>query len=234
MIKYIYTTLAIGEKYFYEAIKFSHDLYHKDNNFFRIIVSNISNSNIPNTKTISIPSNSVLKICNYFNYNLKYLAIKEASKINCEYIIYTDADWRIHNEYLKQKIDLFFENNTLHDFYFERPHRIGDGKKDGMNCFWKHKINAYNLLDTNIYDDAHVCNEQFLIFKNNDKLKLFIDAWEQKNQFCIDNNIWTFAEGVEIGMSTIDAGINSQYSMFHDLRNCFEFNDISGNLFVRF
>ena len=121
------------------------------------------------------------------------------------------------------------------DFYFERPHSIGTSKLNlDNNCFWKHKISPYRLLETTKYDNAHVCNEQFMIFKNNEKLERFVESWSEKNQFCIENNVWTFAEGVEIGMSYVDAGMAVRYTNFSTINDCFEFNDISGNLHVRF
>lgn len=232
-MRYTYTTLAIGENYLSRAKQFSIDLYKKKYNFSRVIVSDIEDLDIPNTHLIKPPKNTIYSICNYFNYNLKYLAIKAAYELDTDYIIYVDADWEIFNHYHPSKIDKFLDNNHL-DFYFERPHLIGTSKNDLNNCFWQHKIEPYKLFNTNTYDHAHVCNEQFLIFKKSTKLKVFIDAWEYRNQFGIDNNIWAFAEGVEIGMSSVDAGLNSQYTFFSEINNCFKFNDVSGNSYIRF
>lgn len=232
-MKYIFTTLAIGENYLSRAKQFSLDLYEKDSNFSRVIVSDIEDSEIPNTIIVKPPENTVYSVCNYFNYNLKYLAIKAAYEFDTDYIIYVDSDWEIFNQYHPAKIDKFLDNNHL-DFYFERPHAIGASKNDLNNCFWKHKIEPYKLFDTNVYDHAHVCNEQFLIFKKTPKLKVFIDAWEYRNQFSIANNVWAFAEGVEIGMSSVDAGLTSQHTFFSEINNCFKFNDISGNSYIRF
>jgi hypothetical protein len=232
-MRYIFTTLAIGQSYLNKAKQFSHDLYQKDNKFSRVIVSDIEDDNIPNTSVVQPPQNMTYFICNYFNYNLKYLAIKEAYNFDTDYIIYIDSDWEIFDQYHSSKIDKFLDHNPL-DFYFERPHSIGASKRDLGNCFWQHKIEPYKLFDTDFYDHAHVCNEQFLIFKKTDKLKTFIDAWEQRNQFGIDNNVWAFAEGLEIGMSSVDAGLSSEYTFFSEIHNCFKFNDISGNTYIRF
>jgi hypothetical protein len=234
MISYIFTTLAIGQEYLNKAKQFSNDLFSYDKNFQRIIISDISDNNIINTSVITLEESSVTQVCNYFNYNLKYQAIKYAINFNTDYIIYIDADWRINKNYSSEKINKFLSSNPDIDFYFERPHSIGASKKDEYSCFWKHKIEPYKLMLTDKYDHAHVCNEQFLIFKNNDKIHKFIEAWEQRNNFCVNNNIWTFAEGVEIGMSAIDANMNSTYSNFYEIKECFEFNDISNNLYIRF
>jgi len=234
MKKYIYTTLAIGTDYLDRALKFSHELLTKDIDVHRIIISDLIHLDVPsNTTIIPVDADTITRVGNGFNYNLKYQAIEKALNYNFEYIIYTDADWRIHERYNYSKLDMFFDNNTL-DFYFERPHLIGTGKNDEWSCFWKHKIIPYNLNETSKYDNAHVCNEQFFILKNTNKLSVFVEAWKNRNQFCIDNNLWTFAEGVEIGMSVIDAGMTFSWQELRSLSSCFEFNDISGRLHVRF
>lgn len=232
-MRYIYTTLAIGADYLNKAMQFSIDLHKIDSNFSRVIVSDIEESNIPNTSLIKPPKDTVYSIHNHFNYNLKYLAIKAAYEFDVDYIIYVDSDWEIFHQYHPTKINQFLNNNLL-DFYFERPHLIGASKNDLNNCFWKHKIEPYKLFDTDRYDHAHVCNEQFLVFKKSPKLKIFIDSWESRNQFGIDNNIWAFAEGLEIGMSSVDAELSSSHTFFSEINNCFKFNDISGNSYIRF
>jgi hypothetical protein len=234
-MRYIFTTLAIGQKYLNSAIEFSNMLTNLDPDPIRIIVSDIEAECPTNTKMIKTEENIQPIVCNTFNYNLKYLAIKEAINFDCEYIIFTDADWIVSKNYDKNKILKFLnENNSEVDFFFERPHQIGQSKLEWDNCFWRHKIEPYKLMDTNKYDEAHVCNEQFMIFKNNDKLKSFVEAWSRRNQFCIDNNVWTFAEGVEMGMSAIDAGMLTQWSNFFTIRDCFEFYDVLGQHYIRF
>lgn len=234
-MKYVFTTLAIGQKYYDSSINFSNKLMDLDPNTLKIIVSDIEAEYPSNTRIIKTEENIKSIVCNTFNYNLKYLAIKEAINFDCEYIIFTDADWIISNGYDKNKIIKFLDENDKEiDFFFERPHSIGDSKRDWNNCFWRHKIEPYKLMDTNQYDEAHVCNEQFAIFKNNNKLKSFVEAWSNRNQFCIDNNVWTFAEGVEMGMSAVDADMKSDWSCFRIIENCFEFYDVCGNHYTRF
>lgn len=237
MIKYAYTTLAAGKKYFDQAEKFAEKLYALDPraSFFIATDNNEYSTQIPNTIINLLPPNTTYFIHNYFNYNLKFYAIKFAKEFNVDYIIYVDADWIVSDHYHRDKIQLFFDNqNKTIDFFFERPHLIGQSKIDLDNCFWRHKIEPYNLMDTDKYDQASVCNEQFMIFKNNNKLDRFTESWQDKNEFCITNNVWTFAEGVEIGMSAVDADMNSEASFFREINNCFEFYDILGNLYTRF
>lgn len=235
-MKYLYTTLAAGKQYFTQAAAFSQRLYNLDPETKHCIVTDYNYPvDYPNMYIDILPENTTYFIHNYFNYNLKFTAIKFAKRFDSEYIIYVDADWIMSNHYSNNKINNFFiQNDNNIDLFFERPHLIGNSKLDLDNCFWKHKIEPYNLMYTNKYDDAHVCNEQFMIFKNNNKLDLFIESWESRNKFCIDNNVWAFAEGVEIGMSAIDANMNSSPSFFREINHCFEFYDISGNLHIRF
>jgi hypothetical protein len=235
-MKYLFTTLAIGQNYFNTAKQFSLDLYNKDQEFSRIIVSDIEDFNIPNTQTIKPPPNMVYSIRNHFNYNLKYLAIEEACKADVNYIIYADADWQIHDLYTKNKLLSFLEllNNSHYDFIYERPHLVGASKHNLAKCFWKHKIEPYKLMLTNKYDQAHVVNEQFLVFKNNNKLKIFIDKWKERNEFGIQNNIWAFAEGLEIGMSAIDANMTMNWQLMRSLKQCFRFQNNTGISFERF
>lgn len=233
---FVFTTLAIGQRYYDMAMAFSEKLWNVDQSIYRIIVSDIKSSGSPpNTLVLEPEADTQTIVCNAFNYNLKYQAIKFAMPYNTDYIIYTDADWVLSDKYATKKINKFLqENNSAVDFFFERPHSIGASKLDWNNCFWRNKIHPYNLLETTKYDHADVCNEQFLIFKNNHKLNTFVDAWSEKNRFCIANNVWTFAEGVEIGMSAVDAEMLTQWSAFYTISHCFEFHDVQGKLHIRF
>ena len=117
----------------------------------------------------------------YFNYNLKFLPIKQSIfRTNSDFIIYIDGDWGILDTYSDQKFFNLFDimNDKNIDFVFERPHGIGHSKHQGRECFWCHKVPYYDLLNTTKYDEADVCNEQCLIFKNNIKLQKFIENLE--------------------------------------------------------
>jgi hypothetical protein len=160
----------------------------------------------------------------------------ECSKLDYKYVLFFDADWSIHNGYSEVKLLNFLdelENSNL-DFIYERPHSIGDSKRDLNNCFWKHKIEPYGLMNTNFYDKGQVVNEQFMIFKNNDKLKVFVNKWKERNEFGVKNNIWAFAEGVEIGMSAIDAKMNMDWKKMFELKGFFSFVANTGVTHIRF
>ena len=77
-------------------------------------------------------------------------------------------------------------------------------------------------------------NEQFMIFKNNHKLKTFVDNWKERNDFGVKNNIWAFAEGLEIGMSSIDANMNMDWKKMFELKQFFSFISNTGVRHIRF
>lgn len=236
-MRYVYCTIAIGEKYLSSAIKFSEQLNDVSNDHHFLIVTDNVNNTIKNTTFIEIPKDKKLFIHNFFNYNLKYLPIKYSSELDFDYVIFIDADWSIGEEYSTEKVNdvLDFMDTNQYDFCFERPHLIGDGKLHDDLIFWKHKRDFYDLLNTTEFDDGHVVNEQFLIFKNNDKLKKFTNFWELLCKKASDNDLWAFAEGVEIGMSSTHSKMTYEYYGWKKLLdNCFIFNSLDGTLYKRF
>jgi len=235
-MKYIFTTIAIGQKYFDSACNFAKKLNEISTSHNLLIVTDCKFKEIENTKFVKFDENETKVILKYFNYNLKYIPIMECSKLDYKYVLFFDADWSIHNGYSEVKLLNFLdelENSNL-DFIYERPHSIGDSKRDLNNCFWKHKIEPYGLMNTNFYDKGQVVNEQFMIFKNNDKLKIFVNKWKERNEFGVKNNIWAFAEGVEIGMSAIDAKMNMDWKKMFELKEFFSFVANTGVTHIRF
>lgn len=172
----------------------------------------------------------------FFNYNLKFFPIKQSINLNVEFIVYIDGDWGVLDTYTDDKfLQLFniMKDNNI-DFVFERPHDIGLGKTQGSECFWGHKIEYYDLLNTTKYDKGHVCNEQCMVFKNNDKLKIFINFWEKLFWKTYQDNLWPFAEGLEIGMSTVEADMNCSWQYISLLSRCFSFYSKDGGYNERF
>jgi hypothetical protein len=235
-MKYIYCTIAIGEEYLNSALNFVKNLNLISKTHKVLIITDIEMENTENCIFIKIDENETLIINNYFNYNLKHIPIRESSKLDYDYIIFFDSDWEIYTEYSEEKMFNFLNyfKNSEFDFLFERPHLIGTSKLELHNCFWTHKIEPYKLMETEKYDNGHVCNEQFLVFKNNDKLKIFCEKWEELNKFSVDNNVWAFAEGVEIGMSSIEAGMKFSWIGLYILESCFRFKSKDGREFIRF
>ena len=220
---YTICTLAVGNKYFETAQKTSNDILKLSNKADCLIVTD-QNQNIQsdNKKLIYYHINNIptkTKDCKFFNYNLKFLPIKQAIQICNDYIIYIDGDWSVLSSYSDDKfIKLFniMEEKNI-DFIFERPHGIGHSKHQGRDCFWCHKVPYYDLLNTTRYDNADVCNEQCLVFRNNNKLKLFVDYWEVLFWRTYEENIWPFAEGLEIGMSTVEAEMKCSWEYLYCL-----------------
>ena len=70
------------------------------------------------------------------------------------------------------------------------------------------KMNFYNLFETDKYDQAQIVNEQFLLLKNTPKLEVFVNKWSELESKCSNEDGMAYAEGLEIGMSALEAGMN--------------------------
>lgn len=237
-MKYIFTTLSIGDKYLNNSYNFFEELGDKCSADFNITTNIEKNS----TEKININLLNLEKYSNgndYFSFyfNLKCLSLKYCLDKDYDFIVYVDSDWRVGEKFDENKFfDTFkhmVDNNI--DFLFERPGRIGDHKNNLPYCFFSDKLRDYNVFDHEKWDDAHVANEQFLIFRNNKKFRFFVNRWEQFLWFSIANNIKNYAEGFEIGVSALEAGMKLDWDTFRTrLNECFEFNDSLGNLHKRF
>lgn len=235
-MNYIFTTIAIGESYFKSACNFVKKLNQISKSHKAHIVTDQKFENIENVTFSKFNENETKFLVRNFNYNLKYIPVMECSNLNFEFVLFFDADWEIHDGYSENKLLKFLteiKNSDL-DFIYERPHNIGESKRDLDRCFWRHKIEPYGLMKTDFYDKGQVVNEQFMVFKNNDKLKLFSKKWKERNDFGVKNNIWAFAEGLEIGMSAIDASMNMDWKKMFDLKNFFSFVANTGVRHIRF
>jgi hypothetical protein len=233
---YIYCTISVGLEYYNKAVEFAKKLNEIGNKHKVLIVTDIDYEDISNVIFIKLNNRETKFIKNFFNYNLKYIPILECSKLNFDFVFYFDSDWEINEEYKEEKIENFLNefNESPYDFIYERPHNIGESKKDLERCFWRHKIQPYGLMDTDFYDSGQVVNEQFLAFKNNEKLSIFCEKWKERNEFGVTNEIWAFAEGLEIGMSCIDANIKMTWHNLNLLSNCFKFNSKQNITYTRF
>lgn len=236
-MSYAFCTIAIGSDYLQNAINFANKLNEISNEHHYVVVTNEETPSIDNTTFVKLPENQTLFIHNFFNYNLKYLPIKLASELGFEYVLFIDSDWKLEEGFSIEKIKGLFDfmESDNYDMLFERPHSIGGGKHDGHNCFWKHKRDFYKLLETNEFDNGHVVNEQFLVFKNSEKLKTFVSFWEELTRLSTESNVWAFAEGVEIGMSSVKANLKWCYFGWQNiLNNCFSFFTKDAKFYKRF
>ena len=172
-----------------------------------------------------------------FFLNLKVLSLKYCLDKGYDYIIYNDADWRMTDNFSEDKLFNLFnhmEQNNL-DFLFERPSKIGDHKKDMSNCFFDRKMVDYHVFEHSKWDEAHVVNEQFMVFRNNWKFRYFVRRWEEFLWYSVHNNIRNYPDGFDIGVSALEAEMKWDWDSFRGLLpGCFEFHDKPGNLHIRF
>ena len=250
MIKYCFTTLAVGEPYESKTTKFYQDLRERTTNCeFFITTTNTEYPDLGDRIHVNVinPPSLHCSLGGFsFHLNLKCLSLKHVlqyQKTNPEfekfdYVIFTDGDWEMHEDFSEDKILKMLthmEENDI-DFLFERPARIGDGKNDGDNCFFKEKIHDYEILDIDKWDKAHVCNEQFLVFKNNPKFRFFTQRWEQFLWYGIMNDIRSYPDGFDIGVSALEANMKYEFvGVFSNcVPNCFAFYTKSNDYHVRF
>jgi len=251
-MKYFFTTLAVNEPYFSKSVKFHQELHEKTEHaifnitttekdlttlidhtgltlenfkekYPRIQITTIESFNKIFTFPLDQDSHGFI-----FNLNLKALSIKACveSDKQFDYLIFIDGDWHIGEEFSEDKIFLLFNNmETMQiDFAFERPAKIGDYKSNNyQDCFFMEKLNDYKVTDHNLWDEAHVVNEQFLAFKNTWKLRVFAQKWEQMLWYTVANNIRNYPDGFEIGVAALESKMTHNYYMFCVLTNCFYF-----------
>jgi len=249
--KYFITTLSINEPYFGDSLKFYTELHDRTKNchfnitttkedlerltehtglsfnefkvrYPKLTISTLEDFNFRITYPLEMDGNGFI-----FNLNLKVLSLKACLKsdIKFDYLIFIDGDWGVYDGFNEDKLMRLFdvmETNNI-DFGFERPARIGDGRGNPSQTFYAEKFHDYNCLDNPLWDNAHVVNEQFLVFKNNWKLILFEQKWEQMLWYSIANNIRNYPDGFEIGISALESGMKWDYNLFSILNNCFYF-----------
>lgn len=245
MPSYTYCTVAVGESYLKQAVEFHTKVVSYPNCHSSVITTNPSAFySVVDCHTSPKITFDLLEsddeVFNAppgyhdrgsfnefgFNYNIKHRPIAKTYSItDADYIIFCDADWKVRSEYSEDGVLRILQrmSEMKVDFLFERPHKIGAGKHNSSTCFWKHKIDAYGLMNTSEFDDADVCNEQYMVFANNQKLGVFCEYWNMLYTKSQRENIWTFAEGVEIGMSTIVAKMKTALIPSGIMNNYYEF-----------
>jgi hypothetical protein len=191
----------------------------------RIKITTLEQIN-PHFKTPLHAVNSTTNLSFQFNY--KALSIKAGIKLkeNFEFLIYVDSDWSIHESFDETKIlnMCSYMNSQEIDFAYERPAKIGNYKKNNLHdCFFIQKVKDYNAVDHIMWDEADVVNEQFLVFKNNWKLKFFSMKWEQFLWYALANDITGYAEGFEIGVSALESRMKMSYNPLGLIKECFYF-----------
>lgn len=248
-MKYAISTLAINEPYESNAINFFKTLRENttEGNFF---ITTANNEMGDLGEKIYVNPLNYPFITSYGNgynflFNLKCLSLKHIveyekmfPEVHHDFIIYVDSDWGMHKDFKEEKLfKLFQEMEQLNiDCVFERPAPIGPNKKNIKESFFANKIYAYDIFEYDRWDEGHCVNEQFLVFRNNSKFKFFVQRWEQFLWYTVVNNISNYAEGFEIGVSILEAGMNCEYTGIfrHCLPGCFYFHTASGNYLEKF
>lgn len=130
----------------------------------------------------------------YFNYNLKFLAIKNAfENSNSEYIIYIDSDFLFDDNYSEEKIQQFLTTVKEYD-YDLTPSMMSHGHRDA----YEHK---YKIFNFDKRENIPTFEENFLVFKNTYKIKNFLEKWENLYWILQKENIFQYHEGLEIGIA---------------------------------
>jgi hypothetical protein len=239
MKKYLFTTLAVGDSYLENSIECYQNIGTKTQYADFNITTNVE------LKKLSRINFDFFELSRYhadlpgfsFYLSLKSLSLKYALNKGYEYVIYNDADWRITSNFSEEKIFTLFdymERNDL-DFLFERPAGLGYYKNRESECYFYEKILDFNVKEHDLWDEAHCTNEQFLVFKVNWKFKLFVMKWEQMLWYSIANNLRSYPDGFDIGVSALESKMNWDFDEWRGiLSNCFEFRDKNGNTHFRF
>ena len=238
-MRYLFTTLSVGKEYLDNSIECYQKIREKTNLCDFNITTNeiIQNTNRLNFDNFTLDRYHGDMVGFSFYLSLKSLSLKYAVNKEYDYIIYNDADWRITKDFSEEKILSLFDymDKNNYDMLFERPAEIGYYKNKPKECFFSEKLNDFNVHEHNLWDSAHCTNEQFLVFKNNWKFKLFVMKWEQFLWYSIANNLRSYPDGFDIGVSALESNMNWDYNNWRYLiTNCFEFNDKQGNKHYRF
>jgi hypothetical protein len=144
---------------------------------------------------------------NFFNMHIKRLPIKIASQLDYDVIYHHDCDCYIigwdeesYQEIIKKDYDVYFPGLNS-----DRP-QLGGLRKDFD--FFQNKIDKE--LKGLYYDDldnAPNPPETRIIFKNNSKLKKFLEFWDKISKN--NKNFKTYHCGVYFGTSTIYANMKT-------------------------
>lgn len=238
-MKYLFTTLAIGDSYVDNTLKFYSNLRDKTTFCDLNITTNVVKENQDRINFDYFSLDRYTDSMNGFNFylNLKALSLKYALDKGYDYVIFTDADWNITDDFSEEKILSLFdylEKNNL-DGLFERPNEIGYNKEHFDECYFKEKISDYHVMEHSKWDKAHVFNEQFFVLKTSWKYRYFVRRWEEMMWYSIANDIRNYPDGFEIGVAALEADMKWDYDQWRNhASNCFQFKNKTGETYYRF
>ena len=147
-----------------------------------------------------------------FNMHNKRFAIENAIKDNVDYVIYLDCDgYLTENWNDKYSLNLFEEMDG--DVFVNRIYSVGGKNKNaeekGKTFWWKEVMG--DLWDEK-FNYCYAPQETHMVFKNNEKLKLFNDFWKEieKKSFEL-NNYPTTHIGYPIACSICKSNMKINY-----------------------
>jgi hypothetical protein len=235
---YIFTTLAVGNSYVLNALQ-SFERLSKllPNASFNITTTSDVKHNLINIDRFKLDKLTDSGPGFAFHLNLKSLALKYCIDKSFDMIVYLDADWcpteKLSEDNFNNLYNYMLSNNI--DMLCERPAQIGYYKNKPYECFFNEKLIDYRVKEHDYWDEAHVFNEQILIFKNNYKFNFFANRWEQFLWWTVANNIRNYPDGFEIGVSALDAKMKYDFDQWRTLaQGIFKFKDKQGNEHIRF
>jgi hypothetical protein len=228
-----FTTLSLGENYTRDyTCNLIDDVLTKTSHYFavttdcpkiiterfgknkRILIDKIDRSKLKVRLPIGPP-----KLASDFNFNMRYLCLRQLLELEDSIVIWTDCDNSL-DWWEEKEVRDFFDSMVSQGKNFLGPrneYRWGGFLNDYLTknnkehgIFW-HKIYNYDLEENpyNGWDDAPLPAEYLLVFlETNEKMKKFYEQFKWFHDY-LANKDWTngtWAEGFELGVSSYVAG----------------------------
>jgi hypothetical protein len=240
MISYAYAKLAIGDShscgfnFFDQTVQFTEEKNrHNDAKVF-VVTDNIKDVRVENFIKKNITEEqypffmkNAEKRYYHFNFSLKVLAFELClNNTDSEYIIYTDSDFLLHEDYSEEKFQKFLEGIKEDGCEIFSPISNKIDVLDENHFITKYyhpysfKMKNYDLSKY-LERDLFSYDEKFLVLKNNNKARVFVDRWKELYWYMVENEILQYADSLEIGMSSYDARLNNK-----NLTKSFLYNDL--------
>lgn len=224
MISYAYAKLAIGESvscgfsYFDQTVQFIQEKnLHNDAKVYVVTdktrdvqVQNLIRKNITENEYPFFLKDGGRNYA-YFNFALKSLALEFCyDNTDAEYIIYTDSDFLLHDEYTEVRLQNYLQllKDDGCDIFTNKTQKIDfeDQLHYTTNNYRPYSFKLKNYDLTNYMNGEVISHEEcFIILKKNDKVKKFIDRWKELYWYMVENKIMQYADMLEIGMAAYDA-----------------------------
>ena len=141
-------------------------------------------------------------------------------------MIYHNSNVKFKNDLTEEKLITVFEMMRKNDYdvLLNSKSIIEIEKSKDKDSLYFHRLEEYNLFKYRKWDQSHIIDESFMIFKLNWKFKVFVAKWEQFLWYNIVNNKNSTPSGFESGISMEEAGINIDIMEWKKhIFNCIEY-----------